>query len=126
MAEADRQAAYARGLDAETRAARFLAEQGFTERGRRVKMKGGEIDLIVEDEETIVLVEVKARKTITEGVEAVTWRQQARIRSALHEWLAREADADATLLTRTIRCDVVVVAPNAPILHIDNAFPAAS
>ena len=122
---ADRKAAYQRGLDAEDEAAAWFRKRGLVEVARRARMRGGEIDLVVEDAETLVFVEVKARQTLTEGVEAVSPRQQKRIRSGLRAWLALH-DADGKRMAgKSIRCDVLVVAPGHEPLHIPNAFPAA-
>lgn len=122
---ADRQKAYRAGLEAEEMAARFLRSLGLEEVDRRARMDGGEIDLIVEDDETLVFVEVKARKTLTDGAEAISPRQQGRIRAGMRTWLAQN-DPDGTLMaSKTIRCDVVLVAPGCDPLHIPNAFPAA-
>ena len=49
------------GREAEDRAARYLLEQGYTLVTRRFSSKGGEIDLVALDGETMVFVEVKAR-----------------------------------------------------------------
>lgn len=125
MTMRDRRAAYARGLEAEDEAAQFLARLGLVEIARRAKMKGGELDLIVEDAETLAFVEVKARVKLTDGVEAVTPRQQARIRAGLRAWLAQNDAEGVRLASKSIRCDVVVVAPACEPLHIPNAFPAA-
>lgn len=121
----DRKAAYALGLEAEDKAAKYLRKLGLKEVARRAKMKGGELDLIVEDRENLIFVEVKARANLTEGVEAVTPRQQARIRAGLRAWLAHNDPNGEYLSTKSIRCDVVVVAPDRDPLHIPNAFPAA-
>ena len=122
----DRRQAYDRGLEAENEAAALMERLGFTEIARRAKMPGGELDLIVEDAESHVFVEVKARTTQADGLEAVSPRQQARIRSGLLAWLAKH-DADGQrAANKSVRCDVVVVAPGAEPLHIPNAFPAHS
>lgn len=125
MVKRDRKAAYERGLAAEDEAAEFFNQRGFIEVARRAKMKGGELDLIVEDAQTLIFVEVKARAKLTDGVEAVTMRQQARIRSGLRAWLAQHDTDGIRLSTKFIRCDVVVVVPGCEPLHIPNAFPAA-
>jgi putative endonuclease len=122
---ADRQKAYQTGLEAEEIAARFLRSLGLEEIDRRARMAGGEIDLVVEDAETLVFVEVKARATLIDGVEAVSTRQQARIRAGLRAWLATHDAQGARLASKSVRCDVVVVAPGHDPLHIPNAFPAA-
>ncbi|WP_375572238.1 YraN family protein [Ahrensia marina] len=122
---ADRRQAYQLGLDAEDLAARFLRSLGLDEVDRRARMPGGEIDLVVEDAETLVFVEVKARATLTDGVEAVSVRQQARIRSGLRAWLSAHDRDGQRMATKSVRCDVIVVAPGHDPLHIPNAFPAA-
>lgn len=121
----NRKAAYALGLAAEDEAAKYLQRLGLFEVARRAKMKGGELDLIVEDEQTLAFVEVKARAKLSDGVEAVTLRQQARIRAGLRAWLAQNDTDGIRLSTKSVRCDVVVVAPACEPLHIPNAFPAA-
>jgi putative endonuclease len=122
---ADRQKAYRTGLEAEEIAARFLRSLGLEEIDRRARMAGGEIDLVVEDAETLVFVEVKARASLTDGVEAVSVRQQGRIRAGLRAWLATHDANGARMASKSVRCDVVVVAPGRDPLHIPNAFPAA-
>jgi putative endonuclease len=122
---ADRKKAYRLGLEAEDTAARFLLSLGLVEVDRRARMPGGEIDLVVEDPETLVFVEVKARTNLTDGVEAVSARQQARIRSGLRAWLSTHDGEGVRLATKSVRCDVIVVAPGHDPLHIPNAFPAA-
>jgi len=121
----DRTKAYQRGLDAEEAAAQFFRQQGFAEVDRRARMKGGEIDLVVEDDETLVFVEVKARAQLGDGLEAVTARQQKRIRAGLRAWLALHDANGARLAAKSVRCDVIVVAPGSDPFHIPNAFPAA-
>lgn len=121
----ERQRRYQTGLEAEDRAARFLSALGFRELDRRARMKGGEIDLVVADENTLIFVEVKARKTLAQGAESVTPRQQARIRAGLVAWLAIHDGEGRLAATKSIRCDVIVVAPGREPVHIPNAFPAA-
>ncbi|MBV6658626.1 MAG: YraN family protein [Devosiaceae bacterium] len=125
MAERDRKAAYALGLEAEDIASALMGELGFTEVDRRARMKGGEIDLVVEDAETLVFVEVKARANASDGAEAVTARQQARIRAGLRAWLSIHDPQGERLASKAIRCDVVLVAQGGDRVHIPNAFPAA-
>lgn len=122
---ADRKQAYQLGLEAEDTAARFLLSLGLAEVDRRARMPGGEIDLVVEDAETLVFVEVKARASLTDGVEAVSARQQVRIRSGLRAWLSTHDSDGQRMATKSVRCDVIVVAPGHDPLHIPNAFPAA-
>jgi putative endonuclease len=49
------------GSEAEDQAAEYLIEQGYTIVTRRWVAKGGELDLVALDGETLVFVEVKSR-----------------------------------------------------------------
>lgn len=51
----------------ERQAERFLAGRGFTVRGRNVRYREGEIDLVCLDGDCLVLVEVKVRSSQTYG-----------------------------------------------------------
>ena len=97
----------------------YLTEQkGMRCLERRHREKAGEIDLIMEEGETLVFVEVKARFSARpgEGLQAVNFAKQKRIGKAAtvylmkHDWLRRD-----------IRFDVVEINQD-QILHIPNAF----
>jgi len=67
----------------------------------------------------LVFVEVKARASYEEAVEAVTDHQQRRIVAGAEYWLASHPhDGD-------IRFDVVIVTPGRIPQHIPNAFDAS-
>lgn len=121
----DRRQRFRTGVEAEDRAADYLTKLGFTELDRRARMKGGELDLVMVDASSLVFVEVKARKTIAKGAEAVSARQQARIRTGLRAWLSVHDTQGRLMAAKTVRCDVVLVAPDEEPVHIPNAFPAA-
>ncbi len=69
------------GKDAETIAAKYLKKAGYKILEKNYRSGGGEIDLIAKDKNTIVFVEVKARKSDRYGhpKEAVTYRKQRKI-----------------------------------------------
>ena len=52
---------YDAGIQGEQEAENALTRQGMTLRTRRYRAEDGEIDLVMQDGETIVFVEVKAR-----------------------------------------------------------------
>lgn len=52
----------ARGHHAETQAADYLVDRGLKLRARNIRAGRGEIDLIMQDKDTLVFVEVRARK----------------------------------------------------------------
>ena len=68
----------------------------------------------------VVFVEVKARASLDEAVEAVTERTKRRVIAAAELWLARHPQ----YAKAAIRFDVIVVTPGKLPRHIVNAFTA--
>jgi putative endonuclease len=115
-----RVAAFRYGLSAESRAALLLIAKGFRIAARRFKAPVGEVDIVARRRQTLVFVEVKARTSYDEAVEAVTAHQRRRIVDAARYWLAAHPN-DAMC---NIRFDVVVVVPGRPPRHLTAAFDA--
>ena len=82
------------------------------------KRQLGELDLIMTDNQTLVIVEVRYRKTDKYGsaVESVTRAKQSRIIAATHIYLSSQK-AD-----RPIRFDVIAISGNGNLEWIQNAF----
>ena len=116
----ERVAAFKLGLSAKSRAAMFLIAKAYRILARRWKTPFGEIDIIARRRHTLVFVEVKARATLEEAVEAVTERSKQRIVNAAELWLAHHPHDGKG----DIRFDVVVVTPGKIPHHIPNAFDA--
>ena len=114
----ERVAAFQRGLSAESRAALLLIAKGYRILARRWKTPFGEIDIVARRRRGLVFVEVKARGSVDEAVEAVTERTKRRIVGAAELWLARHPQH----VNVEIRFDVIVVAPGKIPRHIVNAF----
>jgi putative endonuclease len=114
----ERVAALQRGLSAESRAALLLIAKGYRILARRWKTPFGEIDIVARRRRGLVFVEVKARGSVDEAVEAVTERTKRRIVGAAELWLARHPQH----VNVEIRFDVIVVAPGKIPRHIVNAF----
>jgi putative endonuclease len=112
-----RQQAEQRGRKAEARAAWWLRMQGWTVLAERVRVSGGEVDLIVRRGRTLVFVEVKQRAT----EEAASW---ALDRSRLQ----RVAVAAEQLAPRymegcdTVRIDAVLMVPGRLPRHLQNVW----
>jgi len=114
----ERLAAFRLGLSAESRAAMFLIAKAYRILARRWKTPFGEIDIVARRRHTLVFVEVKARASLEEAVEAVTERTKQRIISAAELWHAHHpGDGNGD-----IRFDVIVVTPGKIPQHIPNAF----
>ncbi len=110
------------GAWGEELALRYLTKKGYTLVERNYRTRYGELDLIMRQENTLVFVEVKLRRTTGFGdpLEAVTPRKQARIRSLAELYLLdREPAFD------TVRFDVVgILLGKGPpsVRHIEDAF----
>jgi len=111
-----------RGEQAEDQAEKFLLGKGFTTVARNYRCKAGEIDLIMEDGNTLVMVEVRYRKNDTYGsaLESITSRKQARIIAAAGHYLT------AKRIDRPVRFDVIGISGNNTLNWVHNAFQAGS
>ena len=112
---------YKTGLSGEIQAELYLCNQGMRVLARRYRGGDGEIDLIMQDNETIVFVEVKYRPNspACAGLMAITAAKQRRMSHAAMMFLLERED-----LERQVRFDVVEISRTG-ILHIPNAFLAA-
>src|ERR1700722_5331573 len=77
-----RRAAETLGRNAENDVALLWQAKGFSVLAQRLRTGAGELDLVVADHETLVFVEVKARRSMAEAAYAVSPRQQARLLEA--------------------------------------------
>src|SRR5581483_5967082 len=82
----ERVEAFQRGLSAESRAALLLIAKAHRIVARRWKTPFGEIDIIARRAGVVVFVEVKARASLDEAVEAVTERTKRRVIAAAELW----------------------------------------
>lgn len=107
------------GTQAENRVADFLVGMGFQLLDRHVTSRYGEIDLLMQDGETIVAVEVKARRNQKFGraIEGVTDIKLERLSNALHDILEKRGWQG-----RLIRIDVVTVEPEG-VQHLVGVGP---
>lgn len=96
------------GARGEEAAAAFLERLGMTIVERNWRCKTGEIDIVVLDGETLVLVEVKTRRTAAKGTpeEAVSPAKQKKLIR-----LAQAYIAHAGLEPQEIRFDVIGIVP---------------
>ncbi|MCB1152278.1 YraN family protein [bacterium] len=115
----------ATGRRGEKAAAAYLKSQGYTIVERNLTLPGGEIDLIARDDDTLVIVEVKALADPEDGFDPII-----RVNKDKRERLVRLADAycRARRLTDTpVRFDVVGVVfqgKDTVVRHFPRAFDA--
>lgn len=127
--QADSSASYAphvRGRDAEQRALHHLQQHGLELVMRNFRCARGEIDLIMRQGDTLVFVEVRARRNDNYGsaADSVDARKQTKLNAAATIYLQQHAQ----LSTCPCRFDVVAIsfASDPPQLDwIPDAFGAA-
>ncbi len=83
---------------------------------RNFTVRGGEIDIVAERDETILFVEVKLRRTQS-GLDAVTYTKRRRLSFAALVYLQRNHLTD-----RNARFDVAIVHPPDEVDYIECAF----
>jgi putative endonuclease len=81
-----------RGKEAEDAAAEYLQTRGLSVLARNWRCKGGEIDLVCRDGQTLVFVEVRARRSADFGGAggSITASKRQRLIHAARLYLARE------------------------------------
>lgn len=113
-----------RGKDAEDRACHYLQTQGLQLLQRNYRSKRGEIDLILQDKDSLVFVEVRYRARAAHGsaAESVDWRKQSKLIKCARHFLQAHPDT----ASQACRFDVISVSgPSDAIDWIQNAFIAS-
>ena len=118
LREGNRLGARGFGQRSETLAAEFLASQGYRILERQFTIRGGEIDIVAERDDSVAFVEVKARPTHEEGMEAIGEGKRRRVARAASVWLARNPWA----VSHALRGDAILVDAGRSPLHIEDAF----
>jgi putative endonuclease len=113
-----REAAEARGRDAESRAAAALEGEGWAVLARRCRTPAGELDLVAERAGLLAFIEVKARPSLAEAAFALGPRQRARLWAAAECWLAENPGHGAA----GMRFDVMLVDGSGRVRRIADAF----
>jgi putative endonuclease len=112
-----------RGKDAEERACRYLQARGLHLLQRNYRSKRGEIDLILQDKDSLVFVEVRYRNDPRFGsaLESVNQRKQSRLIACAHYYMQTHPDTSQ----QPCRFDVIsIMGPGGLIEWIPNAFSA--
>ena len=109
----------------EALAAEYLEARGCRIVEREWRCRFGEIDLIAEQEGTLLLVEVKLRTNLRYGMprESVTAKKQEKLRSAALLYLSMHGlDAPARFDVAEVYTDAHHSARSTRIEYIENAF----
>jgi putative endonuclease len=115
---------YAKGVAAEYVATEYLQNMGYVLLHKRYKTRYGELDMVMHQSDALVFIEVKNREKISDGLYALTLRQQKRL------WQAGECFLqNHTNPWSTIRFDIVVVSlsrsPGTVLTHMENILGQA-
>lgn len=108
-------------------AAEHLSGAGATIVARNWRCREGEIDLVVLDGTTLVIVEVKTRSSLAFGspAEAVDRRKTVRLRRLAALWIQEQRGEHANASWSAVRFDVVsVVRRPRGAAHIDHVIGA--
>lgn len=106
------------GEQAEHIACQYLIKQGLTFIDKNFHCPQGELDLIMRDEQTLVIIEVRLRRSNKYGgaVESITQKKQSRIIMATQQYLYDNQIQSA------VRFDVIAMSSYENIHWIKNAF----
>lgn len=115
-----RQLAERRGHKGENLAVWWLRLKGYRILARRFKTKLGEVDIIARRRDVVAMVEVKARATLLEAMDAVDTSTMRRIEAAGDLWLAKQRD----YARLNIRYDLIAILPKRLPVHVESAFHA--
>jgi len=101
------------GRAGEDRAARYLEKQGFTVLTRNWRCRDGELDLVVADRSTVVVVEVKTRRGEEFGhpFEAIDARKRVRLWRLAIAWASENREL---VQGRRLRIDAIGLTGAAP------------
>lgn len=105
------------GKAGEEQACSYIKKKGYKILERNYRCLFGEIDIIAEDKKTLVIIEVKYRKTKSfgKGYEAVNYTKQQKIIKTAQNYINEEN------LKLPVRFDVISI-DNDEVTHIENAF----
>ena len=107
-----------RGEQSEQQACIYLSKQGLSLVESNFSCQYGELDLIMRDQKTLVIIEVRFRKSNKFGsaLESITAKKQSRIIATTQYYLSQKK------INSPIRFDVVAMSSDTDINWIKNAF----
>jgi putative endonuclease len=113
----NRRAAESRGRKAEDRAALWLRLFGWRILAKRVRVYGGEVDLVAKRGRTVAFVEVKARNSVVAAGLALDEYRLRRVAAAAEQLASRYARNG-----EDIRIDAIFVVPGRLPRHLANVW----
>ncbi len=107
-----------KGEHAEQQALDFLLKQGLKLIEKNYRCKTGELDLVMADQDTLTIIEVRFRQSDKFGgaLESITAKKQSRIIAATEHYIMTKS------LNSAVRFDVIAICGDQKINWIKNAF----
>lgn len=109
-----------RGRWAEEKAKALLQKKGYKILKERFKSPYGEVELIIRDNDFLVAVEVKYRRSYQDAADSISLRQRKRIAKALVHFLNQQKEENVEY--SFLRFDVVLLCQTQNPVHIFNAW----
>jgi putative endonuclease len=109
----------AKGKAGEDRAVRFLGEAGYRIIDRNFHSEAGEVDIIAEDQETLVFVEVKSWTTY--GLENLEYAVNKKKQKKIVETAKIFLESHREYSNNQVRFDVIFIGPGY-VRHLASAF----
>lgn len=110
------------GRRAEGLSALALRVKGYRILARRFRCPAGEIDIVARRGATLAIVEVKARSSVDQAIEALSARQRDRLERAALSFLAIGVAGFVPQSNFSLRFDLMVVTPWRWPRHLPNAW----
>ena len=106
------------GVIAEQQAAKFLQQHGLVQLEKNYRCRQGELDLVMQDQATLVFVEVRLRQDARFGdaLESIDTHKQNRIRKAAEHYLLHH------IWTGPCRFDAVGLNGTGKLCWVQSAF----
>ena len=112
----DKKTSSAVGRAAEEAARAYLRKKGLRILRRNYRNRRGEVDIIAEDDNELIFIEVRRRKSADDAAESITAAKRQKLLAAAKVYLAAHGGDCAC------RFDAVLVDDNGKIHWLKNAF----
>ena len=116
MLQSQRRASYELGLLAEEVVVKYISNAGYIILARRYKTKYGEIDIIAANDDELLFLEVKGRKTAPDLDSIINPTNLQRHRDAISCFLASNQGYENMIC----RLDLVIVCQGKVVAHVRN------
>lgn len=111
-----------KGLQAEDFATSHLQGAGYAILSRNFNSRDGELDIVALDDDTVVFIEVKARRSITQAFSSVSASKQKKLRLAAEKWLLCNPSWQENFTRFDLMIIMLPIDSNVKLFHLKDAF----